>query len=183
MTTLFTFHFKSNNNKTISVSQQDHLLVVTGATQGDNQERESEVVDIHDNSLYCRSLPDYPLKAQYASGGILNGQPLICGGIVGLENSSNATNRCYVYNGTSLTWALFANMTHKRYGASGITLDNKRFLIMGGSGQTDSNITSEYILSNGSVIAGPNIPDMGLEWHCIVRLQDGKFMIINQFNG
>ena len=54
---------------------------------------------------------------------------------------------------------------------------------MGGSGQTDSNITSEYILSNGSVIAGPDIPDMGLEWHCIVRLEDGKVIIINQFNG
>ena len=166
-------------HKTLSVSEQDHILFVTG----DNQERESEVVDVRENSLYCRSLSDYPLQAQYASGGILNGQPLICGGIMGSENGKDPTSKCYIYNATSLTWALFANMTHKRYGASGITLDNKRFLIMGGSGQTDSNITSEYILSNGSVIAGPNVPDMGLEWHCIVRLEDGKVIIINQFNG
>ena len=168
-----------NTNKTLSVSQQDHLLFVTG----DKQERESEVVDIRENSSYCRSLPDYPLQAQHASGGILNGQPLICGGIVALEESNNATNECYVYNANSLDWVLFANMTHKRYGACGITLDDKRFLIMGGSGQTDSNITSEYIMSDGSVIAGPNIPDMGLEWHCIVRLEGGKVIIINQFNG
>ena len=166
-------------HKTLSVSEQDHILFVTG----DNQERESEVVDVGENSLYCRSLSDYPLQAQYASGGILNGQPLICGGIMGSENGKDPTSKCYIYNATSLTWALFANMTLKRYGASGITLDNKRFLIMGGSGQTDSNITSEYILSNGSVIAGPNVPDMGLEWHCIVRLEDGKVIIINQFNG
>ena len=135
---------------------------------------------MQENSSYCRSLPESkPLQAQYASGGIFNEQPLICGGIVALEDS----NECYAYNATSENWALFANMTHKRYGASGITLDDKRFLIMGGSGQTDSNITSEYILSNGSVIAGPNVPDLGLEWHCIVRLEDGKVIIINQFNG
>ena len=94
------------------------------------------MVDIRENSSYCRSLPDYPLQAQYASGGILDGQPLICGGIVGLEESNNVTNECYVYNATSLTWALFANMNEERYGASGIALDNKRFLIMGGSNQT-----------------------------------------------
>ena len=150
---------------------------------GDKKERESEVVDIHENSSYCRSLPDYPLQAQYASGGILNGQPLICGRIVGLENSYNATDECHVYNRTSLTWALFANMTHKRYGASGVTLDDKRFLIMGGSGQTNDNSTSEYILLNRTVVAGPITPYIGLEWHCLVRLDDGKVIIISQFKG
>ena len=137
------------------------------------------MVDIHENSSYCRSLPDYPLQAQYASGGILNGQPLICGGIVALEES----NECYVYNAASLNWDLFANMTHKRYGASGVALDNKRFLIMGGSSQTNANSTSEYILSNGSVEAGPITPYIGLEWHCIVRLDDGKVIIITQLKG
>ena len=153
-------------------------MFVTGG-----KDRESEVVDIGENLSYCRSLPDYPLQAQYASGGVLNGQPLICGGIVGLEESNNATNECYVYNATSLTWALFANMNHKRYGASGVTLDNKRFLIMGGSSQTNANSTSEYILSDGSVEVGPITPYIGLEWHCLVRLDDGKVIIINQFKG
>ena len=147
---------------------------------GDKHERESEVVDIRENSSYCRSLPDYPLQAQYASGGILNGQPLICGGIVGSEESNNAINECYVYNATRLTWALFANMTHKRYGASGITLDNNRFLIMGGS---NTNSTSEYILSDGSVEPGPITPNNGLEWHCLVTLDDGKVIIINHLKG
>ena len=146
---------------------------------GGKQERESEVVDIRENSSYCRSLPDYPSQAQYASGGILNGQPLICGGIVGLEESNSATDECYVYNASSLTWVLFANMNHKRYGASGITLHDNRFLIMGGS---NANSTSEYILSNGSVEAGPNTP-YALDWHCLVRLDDGKVIIINQFKG
>ena len=135
---------------------------------------------MQENSSYCRSLPESkPLQAQYASGGIFNGQPLICGGIVALEES----NECYAYNATSENWALFANMTHKRYGASGVALDNKRFLIMGGSSQTNANSTSEYILSNGSVEAGPITPYIGLEWHCIVRLDDGKVIIINQFKG
>ena len=141
------------------------------------------MVDICKNSSYCRSLRDYPLQAQYASGGILNGQPLICGGIVGLEKSKNATNECYVYNSTSLTWTLFANMNHKRYGASGVTLDNKRFLIMGGSSQTNANSTSEYILSDGSLEVGPITPYIGLKWHCLVRLDDGKVIIINQSKG
>ena len=150
---------------------------------GDKQERESEVVDIRKNSSYCRSLPDYPLQAQYASGGILNGQPLICGGMVGLEENNNAINECYVYNATSLSWALIANMNHKRYGASGVTLDNKGFLIMGGSGQANANSTYEYILSDGSVEVGPISPYIGLEWHCLVRLDDGKVIIITQLKG
>ena len=62
-------------------------------------------------------------------------------------------------------------------------LDNKRFLIMGGSSQTNANSTSEYILSDGTVEAGPITPYIGLEWHCLVRLDDGKVIIINQFNG
>ena len=123
------------------------------------------------------------MQAQYASGGILDGQPLICGGLVGLGESTNAINECYVYNATSLSWALFANMNHKRYGASGVTLDNKRFLIMGGSGQTNANSTYEYILSDGSVEVGPITPYIGLEWHCLVRLDDGKVIIITQLKG
>ena len=165
-----------NTNKTLSVQQNYHLLFATG----NKQETESEVVDIRKNSSYCISLPDYPLQVLHASGGILNGQPLICGGV---EESNTATNECYAYNATSLTWALFANMTHKRYGASGVALDNKRFLIMGGSGQINSSSTSEYILSNQTVVAGPITPYIGLEWHCLVRLDDGKVIIINQFKG
>ena len=150
---------------------------------GDKQKRESEVVDIRKNSSYCRSLPDYPLQAQYASGGILNGQPLICGGMVGLEENNNSINECYVYNATSLTWSLFASMNHRRYGASGVSLDNKRFLIMGGSSQTNVNSTSEYIWSDGSVEVGPITPFIGLQWHCLVRLDGGKVIIINQSQG
>ena len=141
------------------------------------------MVDIRENSSYCRSLPHYPLQAQYASGGVLDGQPLICGGLVGLGESTNAINECYVYNATSLNWDLFANMNHKRYGASGVALDNKRFLIMGGSGQTNANSTYEYILSDGSVEVGPITPYIGLEWHCLVRLDDGKVIIITQLKG
>ena len=74
-------------------------------------------------------------------------------------------------------------MNQKRYGASGITIDNKRFLIMGGSSQTNANSTSEYILSDGSVENGPITPYIGLQWHCLVRLDDGKVIIINQFKG
>jgi hypothetical protein len=171
--------FCLNTNKTLSVPQHDHLLFATGDKQG----TESEVVDVLKNSSYCRSLPDYPLQAQYASGGILNGQPLICGGIVGLEESNSATNECYAYNATSLTWTWFANLNYKRYGASGVTLDNKRFLIMGGSGETNANSTYEYILSDGSVKVGPITSDISLEWHCLVKLDDGKVIIITQFNG
>ena len=152
------------------------MLFVTG----DKQERETEVVDIREDSSYCRSLPDYPSQAQYASGGILDGQPLICGGIVGL---GDASNECYVYNETSLSWTWFANLNYKRYGASGVTLDNKRFLIMGGSGETNANSTYEYILSDGSVEVGPITSDIGLEWHCLVKLDDGKVIIITQSKG
>ena len=54
---------------------------------------------------------------------------------------------------------------------------------MGGSGQINSSSTSEYIMSNQTVVAGPITPYIGLEWHCLVRLDDVKVIIINQFKG
>ena len=132
-------------------------------------------MDISDDSSHCNNLPEFPSKVQFATGGRLNGHPLICGGQSTI-NSTDITDECYIYNEE---WTLLTNMIHKRYGAGGTAIDEDTFWIIGGSGQTQS---SEYVFSNGSVIEGPDF-DVGFEWHCMVRLDNGRIMIINHSKG
>ena len=149
--------------------------MATGIASDNGRQQEVEVLDINDDSSHCNNLPDFPSKVQFATGGRLNGHPLICGGQSTI-NSTDATDECYIYNEE---WTLLTNMIHKRYGAGGTAIDENTFWIIGGSGQTQS---SEYVFSNGSVIEGPDF-DVGFEWHCMVRLDNGRIMIIGHLKG
>ena len=40
----------------------------------------SQVIDIH-SAKSCSDFSSYPLKMYGASGGVLNGSPLVCGGL------------------------------------------------------------------------------------------------------
>ena len=154
--------------------------MATGIASDNGRQQEVEVLDISDDSSHCNNLQDFPSKLQFAIGGRLNGQPLICGGQSTID-STDITDECYIYNEE---WILLTNMIYKRYGAAGIAIDENTFWIIGGSGQTQS---SEYVLwdpvlSSGSVIEGPNF-DVGFEWHCVVRLDNGRIMIIGHLKG
>ena len=149
--------------------------MATGIASNNDRQQEVEVLDISDDSSHCNNLPEFPSKVQFATGGRLNGHPLICGGQSTI-NSTDITNECYIYNEE---WTLLTNMIHKRFGAGGTAIDENTFWIIGGSGQTQS---SEYVFSNGSVIEGPDF-DVGFEWHCMVRLDNGRIMIINHSKG
>ena len=169
-------HLAGSRNKFFfSVPQYNHVVMATGIAFNNGREQEVEVLDISDDSSHCNNLPEFPSKVQFAIGGRLNGQPLICGGQSTI-NSTDITDECYIYNEE---WTLLTKMIHKRYGAGGTAIDENTFWIIGGSGQTQS---SEYVFSNGSVSEGPDF-DVGFEWHCMVRLDNGRIMIIGHLKG
>ena len=71
--------------------------MATGIAFNNGRQQEVEVLDISDDSSHCNNLPDFPSKVQFAIGGRLNGQPLICGGQSTI-NSAVASDKCYIYN-------------------------------------------------------------------------------------
>ena len=75
----------------------------------------AQVVDMKSNNT-CANLQKYPMKLQTASGGLVGGSPIICGGYAKASGESRNENRkeCYVYDKSSQTWKLHAIMNRKR---------------------------------------------------------------------
>ena len=82
----------------------------------------SEVIDVNNSNVTCEtSLPDFPLEIAYATGGLLMGRPLICGG-----ESNNS--RCYFLDNLD-----FIDLSQPRIGSDGIVLNETMFFIIGGA--------------------------------------------------
>ena len=105
----------------------------------------SEIIDISDTNATCESLPDFPLRIAYASGGLLMGRPLICGG-----ESSNS--RCYFLDNLD-----YIDLLQPRIGGAGIVLNETMFLIIGGTKNSD-NTTELVDVTKGISKQGPEIP-------------------------
>ena len=118
---------------------------------------------------FCSNLPSLPFELTYATGGVLNGSLLICGG----ERSKS----CYIYEKTSNAWKFLTYTNTSRYRDSeAATVTNGALLLTGGFYGIDLSIT-EFIFSNGSIIRGPDMPTPRSK-HCMVTLDDGRVMIL-----
>ena len=57
-------------------------MLATGSIKG-GEKNEVFVIDIENATNTCENLPSYPLEVYGATGGVMNGSPLICGGYTG----------------------------------------------------------------------------------------------------
>ena len=90
----------------------------------------SEVIDVNNSNVTCEtSLPDFPLEIAYATGGLLMGRPLICGG------ESNYS-RCYFLDNLD-----FIDLSQPRIGSDGIVLNETMFFVIGGARNFTDNST------------------------------------------
>ena len=55
------------------------ILIASGLPGGDSRDN-SEVLDLMDNSLSCQNLAPLVVKTYSATGSLVDGVPLICGG-------------------------------------------------------------------------------------------------------
>ena len=60
-----------------------------------------------------------------------------------------------------------------------VVMDNKLW-ITGGNGDGDAYESTEFVLSNGKVEQGPDLP-YKMFAHCMVKLMDGKVMLIGGY--
>ena len=89
--------------------------MATGNDENLDDTDDSQVVDL-ESTKTCSNLPSYPLRLIGATGGVINGSPLICGGEgrASGESSNAIQSSCYMYDKTSQTWNWHSNMKTKR---------------------------------------------------------------------
>ena len=129
------------------------------------------------SSKKCPQIPDYPIPTTYSVGALVKGFPVICGGWS--LNNFDRVRECHILERTlynNLQWRLFARLRRRRSLAGGVELNGKLW-VTGGNDAYKVFFTTDLISKSGVVTRGPNLPHRR-EAHCMVKLTDGRVMII-----
>ena len=135
----------------------------------------SEVLDLMDNSLSCQNLAPFAKKTYAATGALVEGVPLICGGYY----SGSYSDECYQI--TKSMTSLVTNMKSKRAYAASVVLDNNQLWVMGGYDGSRLKST-EYIQIDAGSTSGPDLP-LAVYGHAIVAWTSSSFMLIGGYDG
>ena len=138
-------------------------------------EKMCQVADLQ-STRKCKGLPDYPLPVSGSAGAVVNDFPVICGG----TNNEANVKECYIHELTpDNKWRLLGNLKTERSDHASIELQGKLWVTGGKNryGETLSLSTTEFISTTGVALFGPELPQKR-EKHCMVKLMDGKVMIL-----
>ena len=73
-------------------------MIVGGSRYVGDYKSDAQIVDLSSQTRSCNNFPDYPIAMGAATGAIVSGQPIICGGL----SESGRHSECYKYSkGTS----------------------------------------------------------------------------------
>ena len=147
------------------------IAVIAGENRGWAQH--TEVIDLTNSSLEYDLLPD--VSERFGSvGGLLMGQPLICGGYNCYDNE-------YLQNCIKLGHSETKfDLTEKRCGAASVVLDQKTLWVTGGEDGNDDLLTTEFISLHHSPIKGPDLP-FTIERHGLVYFNEKSIYMIGGF--
>ena len=152
---------------------------------------ECEVINIFNSSNFCANIPSYPLSIWTASGNILSGIPIICGGE--LQDQQHEGRRmvdsCYTFNVTTNSWKFLSKMSKQRADFASVALKGALWVTGGntkmdekGSHARSHDKSTEFVYLNGSVSQGPDLPT-ARDDHCMVTLPDDRIMILGSDGG
>ena len=136
-------------------------MLATGQPSGSGVR--TEIVDLSDPSKSCL-LEDISYRF-YSAGGLLESNPIICGG----HDGNDWLNECLLY-GTSQE----IYMNSKRTGHSLVALNDSEIWVTGGSYGNRLD-TTEFITAHGAV-NGPTLPE-AVEFHCTVKFAENVYLI------
>ena len=127
----------------------------------------------------CKPLEKYPLKVKAASGTILGGKPLLCGGLREwsvAQPDSGTYSECFMHERATDEWKLHAKLLTPRLSHSSVNM-NGTVWVAGGTDGEHLLKTTEFIYADGLVEKGPDLPNP-IANHCAVDLKDGRAMLI-----
>ncbi len=155
------------------------MLLVGGITD-EEVNAKVEVLDLigrdNKNTEYfdCNPVPDYPCQVQAASGGLLDVDPVICGG-AGLDDSqvNGCSRQCYAFqNGV---WKSTSILVQDRIASSAqeVGEDEGGLLILGGQGAMEAEIIA--LGEDGEAL---NASPEGFTHHCSVKIDAETILVI-----
>ena len=116
---------------------------------------------------------NYPFAMYAATGAIVSGHPIICGGYSGIKYHSE----CYHHSKATNSWTFLTNMATKRYDSASVPVNGK-LLVLGGWDGDIELATSEYVSPDGNAShPGPDLPGPRRS-HCAVKLANGHVMLL-----
>ena len=107
-----------------------------------------------------------------ATGGLLDGLPVIVGGVDDRQIHSIAKDQS----------KFLGQLTVKREDAASVVLSNNTLWVTGGLDQSNRLKTTEFVTKEGKTSKGPDLP-LALSFHAIVALNRGVFILIGGWSG
>ena len=133
----------------------------------------TEVVDLKSGKIF--SMAPLGRRTRGATGGLLDGLPVICGGSHDNQIHSIAKDQSKFLGQLSVERA--------RYRAASVVLSNNTLWVTGGQGLSGNPIkTTEFVTKDGQTSQGPDLP-LPLFAHAIVPLNSGAFILIGGYGG
>ena len=143
--------------------------MITSGYNGSSMDS-TEVIDLTTGKTF--NMPSLGRTTRGATGGLLDGLPLVCGGWKDDQIHSINTEES----------KSLGHLTVRREYASSVVLSNKTLWVTGGKDQSWNKLkTTELVTKEGKTSKGPDLP-LALEGHVIVALNSGVFILIGGYS-
>ena len=93
----------------------------------------TEVIDITDETKKCNNLGDFPVLVSWATGGLVDGKPIVCGG----QDATTFKQECYSFEDNA--WKLLTSLNEPRSQAGSTVLNGDHLWITGGESPSTYN--------------------------------------------
>ena len=123
----------------------------------------------------CSNLQNYPIAIWAATGAIVSGHPIICGGRSG---RSYAHSQCYHHNKDTNSWTFLTNMSTKRWLSASVPVNGKLLVLGGWDEDYNSLATSEYVSPDGDASQPGHAADSTINLHILSSSLDTIISIL-----
>ena len=146
------------------------MLVSSGLNNGSALDS-TEVVDLKSGKIF--SMAPLGTRTAGATGGLLDGLPVICRGSHDNQIHSIAKDQS----------KFLGQLSVERTNAGSVVLSNNTLWVTGGYDQSYNRLkTTEFVTKDGQTSQGPDLP-LPLSGHAIVPLNSGAFILIGGCGG
>ena len=169
---------KTNQNYPQYIFSGSINLIVGGLDSDINRHSDAQIVNLSNETSTCNNFRDYPLAITSATGAIVSGHPIICGGYT---HTGSRHSECYLHSKATNSWTFLTNMSTKRSYSASVPVNGKLLVFGGWDDNRNRLATSEYVSPDGDASQpGPDLPGPRSH-HCAVKLSNGQVMLLGGY--
>ena len=147
--------------------------MIVGGYDGNRPREDVQIVNLTNETSTCNNFRDYPNDMTVATGAVVSGLPIICGGYTGYGLSN-----CYLLSKATDNWKFLSRMSTERYRSASVPVNGKLLVLGGWDNDRNELATSEYVSPDGDGSQpGPDLPGP-LSSHCAAKLTNGQVMLL-----